>query len=53
MLVLGRLRASSVNGDVKEKSDDVYEMSVSGGCFEPEVVLGCKVVQDLSKKADG
>ena len=28
-------------------------MSVSGGCFKTEVMFRCKVVLDLSEKADG
>lgn len=52
-LILERLRSSSVDGDVQEKSDNVYKMSISSCCFKPEVVLSGEVVFNLSEKAHG
>ena len=46
--ILERLGSSSVDRHVKEESYNIYEMSVSGGCFEAEVVFGCKVEQNLT-----
>lgn len=38
-----RIRASSIDGYVQEKSYNIYEMSVSGGSFKPKVVARCEV----------